>query len=350
MKEAGNEPDFYIIHSYYTAYQTNSSAAEILNSATSVTEAMKDHVTNSVSSAGLPSKPLALTEWNIFAEGSKQQVSFISGMHATIVIGELIRNQYALACRWDLANGWNNGDDHGMFSQGDQPGVAKWHPRPAYYYLFFFQKYLGDQLLRSTSSHGDVLAYASKYSSGEVALAIVNKGTVDQIIAIDVGNFGFGERFYFHSLTGGSDNGEFSLKVFVNGSGPNADSGGPPAPDAVKPHASDIGDGVRIHSPGRSVQYLLIEGGENIITGAQKSTEAALHVYPNPGKGIINVRLPSGGFSAWEIRSLQGAKLCNDELGPSENSVEVRTDLPPGLYYLILFKDGVRYQKKIIIY
>ena len=350
LGEAGSDPDFYVIHSYYTPYQTNSSALDILNSAASVTEDMKEYVTSAVSSAGLPAKPLAMTEWNIFAEGSKQQVSFISGMHAAIVIGELMRNQYAIACRWDLANGWNNGNDHGLFSQGDQPGVAKWHPRPAYYYLLFSQKYMGDQVLHSSSDHGDVLAYASKYSSGEVGLTIVNKSKADHIVGINLDNFGFGERFYFHSLTGGSDNGEFSLKVFVNGSGPTADSGGPPAPEAVKPRASSISGGVKVHSPGRSVQFLLIEDGDNIITGARKDTDTDLHVYPNPGREVINLKLPSPGFSSWEIRNFQGVRLFRGDIGSAAHSVEVRNDLAPGLYYLILLKDGVTYQKRIIIY
>ncbi len=67
-----NSPDYYIIHSYYTPYATNSTAAEILTTATTVTTDMMQYVTNSMSTAGVTVKPVALTEWNIFAEGSKQ--------------------------------------------------------------------------------------------------------------------------------------------------------------------------------------------------------------------------------------------------------------------------------------
>lgn len=76
FQQAQNVPDYYIIHSYYTPYQTNSNANDILNSASTVTKNMMDYVTSSIAGAGVSPKPLALTEWNIFAEGSKQQVSY----------------------------------------------------------------------------------------------------------------------------------------------------------------------------------------------------------------------------------------------------------------------------------
>jgi len=54
--------------------------------------------------------------------------SYIAGMHATMVLGELLKNQFGMASRWDLANGWNSGDDMGMFNAGDEPdGVSKWN-------------------------------------------------------------------------------------------------------------------------------------------------------------------------------------------------------------------------------
>ena len=134
-------------------------------------------------------------------------------MHAAIVLGELMKNKYGLACRWDLANGWGGGNDHGMFSQGDEPDVPKWHPRAAYYYMYYFQKYFGDHMLNSAvSGNSNVLAYASKFSSGQVALVVINKSTSEQTVGVNLQNFGYGERFYLHSLTGGTDNGEFSLK------------------------------------------------------------------------------------------------------------------------------------------
>src|SRR5437763_8340991 len=94
LSEVNSSADFYIIHSYYTPYQENSTADVILNSATDNTFAMMNHVKSSVTNAGGSVKPVALTEWNINAEGSMQKVSFISGMYTAIVFGEALKNNY----------------------------------------------------------------------------------------------------------------------------------------------------------------------------------------------------------------------------------------------------------------
>ncbi|MGN6533222.1 MAG: alpha-L-arabinofuranosidase, partial [Ginsengibacter sp.] len=135
--------DYYIIHSYFTNYQTNASATEILNTAQNNPSAMTAYLTSSLASAGAGMKPIALTEWNITSQGSMQQVSFINGLHAAILLGEALQNKSGMTARWDLANGWDSGNDMGLFNNGDEPGVVKWNARPAYYYMYYFQKMLG---------------------------------------------------------------------------------------------------------------------------------------------------------------------------------------------------------------
>ncbi len=350
FSKAATSPDFYIIHSYYTPYQANSSPDEILGTATTVTRAMKDYVTTSVSAAGLPPRPLALTEWNIFAEGSKQQASYINGMHAAIVVGELIGNQYALACRWDLANGWSDGNDHGIFSQGDQPGVPKWYPRPAYYYLYYFQKYFGDTMVKATASQGtDVLAYASKFSSGEIGLVVVNKSATSKVVSINVDHFGYGERFYFHSLTGGTDNGLFSLNVLVNGEQSPFTAGGPTDPAAVKARASKIAGGVKLNCPGRSVQYILIEKGDNIITHLE-GKEQGIEVYPNPSGNNLRVKIPGGGCHRIEIVNARGAVIYDAVADPNESLIQMNYALSSGLYTLLIHRGRDVFRRKIFVY
>src|SRR6185436_12614216 len=103
-----NKADYYVIHSYYTPYQQNSNADVILSTASDVTTSMMSYVKQSITNVGGTVKPVALDEWNITSEGSMQQVSFINGIHATILLGEAIKNKYGQTSRWDLANGWSN--------------------------------------------------------------------------------------------------------------------------------------------------------------------------------------------------------------------------------------------------
>lgn len=259
LGQVNGSADFYIVHSYFTPYQTNATADVILNTAVDNTNQMMTYLNSVFSQTGAAIKPIALTEWNITSQGSMQQVSFINGMHAAILLGQALQNKYGETSRWDLANGWNNGNDMGLFNIGDEPAATTWNPRPAYFYLYFFKKMIGDRMLKSTvSGSSQVLSYASSFSSGQKGVILVNKGTSAQNVNI-TSNGSFGNRFYFYTLTGGSDNGEFSRKVFVNGQGPSGISGGPYNYASIKAYSAENKNGIRVALPPRSVMYLVID-------------------------------------------------------------------------------------------
>lgn len=261
FREAANTPDYYIVHSYYTPYNTNSTAAAVLASAGTVTKSIMDYVTQTTRAAGVTVKPLAMTEWNIFATGSMQMVSHVNGMHAVLVLSEMLRNQYGMASRWDLANGWDNGNDHGTFNIGDEPGgVAKWSPRPVFYYLYYFQKFLGDRVVQATViNNTNVEALASSFSSGHLGITLVNKSTAVQAVQLELQNFRLGTRYYWYTLTGGTDNGEFSRKVYINGQGPAGVTGGPANYASIRAASATTTSGVGINIPARGVVFMVID-------------------------------------------------------------------------------------------
>ncbi|MES2851191.1 MAG: alpha-L-arabinofuranosidase [Bacteroidota bacterium] len=260
MNGAGSYPDFYIVHNYYTPYQTNANAATILATPQSVTQTMMDYVKQQITAGGAAQKPFILGEWNITSQGSKQQVSHINGLHATMILGEAIKNKYGMTARWDLANGWSDGNDHGLFNIGDEPGgIPKWNPRPAFYHMYFFQKYCGDRLVSSTSSDANVVSYATSFSSGETGVILVNKSSDAKATEVKVANFKKGTNYYWYTLTGGNDNGEFSAKTFVNSYGPSIASGGPSDYDTINPFAASTTNGIKISIPARAAVFLVIQ-------------------------------------------------------------------------------------------
>jgi hypothetical protein len=181
-------------------------------------------------------------------------------MHAAILLGEALKNQYGETSRWDLANGWNNGNDMGLFNIGDEPGVSRWNPRPSFFYMYYLRKTMGDRLLDTKVTAGaDVLAYGSSFTSGEKALMLVNKGTYAQTVHVTLQNAKPGNRFYWYTLTGGTDNGEFSGSVFVNGHGPSQPTGGPADYATLKAYSASTQNGINISMAARSVIYLVIE-------------------------------------------------------------------------------------------
>jgi Secretion system C-terminal sorting domain len=346
--------DFYIVHSYYTPYNTNSNATDILNSGTSNTQNIMNYVTTNIPANGGLLKPIALTEWNIFATGSMQMVSHVAGLHADIVLGELIKNKYGQASRWDLANGWDNGNDMGMFNEGDEPGgVPKWNPRPAFYHMYYFQKYCGDQMVNSTTNNPSVLSYATTFSSGQVGITIINKTTSVQTVKIDFQNFNPGGRYYWYTLSGSNDNGEFSRKVIVNGNVPTYASGGPLNYSTIKPNSAVSNNDVRVTLPDRSAIFVLIEKS-SATTGITDIDPAnkLVQLINNPSLGG-NFTLKFKGFTPAdnfniEISDVIG-RIVNTIAVGNTLSLDVNKQLSPGVYFIkVQTKKGTTVKKLVV--
>ncbi|HLK27106.1 MAG TPA: hypothetical protein VKT28_00890 [Puia sp.] len=261
LSQAGNAADYFIVHDYFTAYNTNSSVSDILSTGSTIPNQVMTYVQQQLSSAGVGNKPIAFTEWNIQATGSKQNVSFVAGMHAAKTIGAIIKNKFGEASRWDLSNGWSNGDDQGLFNIGDEPNATKWNPRPAFYYLYYFQKFFGDRMVADTLKgiNKDLSTYSSTFSSGESGTVIVNSGLYNHIVSIDFQHFPAGSKYYWYVLTGGTDNGSFSGQVYVNGTGPTSPTGGPLGYSTLNAYSAPLSGTIKVSVPAMSVVYLVAE-------------------------------------------------------------------------------------------
>lgn len=261
----GDYADFFIVHNYYAPWHQNSAASVILNSALTETKAIASYLNSNTASNGVQMKPIAMTEWNIESEGSKQKVSAVAGIHAVLCLGEMLSNGFGQAARWDLANAWDNGNDHGLFnnSAGDAgPGESTWNPRPAFYYLYFMQKYLGDRLTTTkvSPSNSDLTAYSSSFTSGEASVVIINRGTSLKVVQINIDHFNAGKKIYLHKLVPGTDNGEFSSTVSVNNVYPAASIGGPLSYYAIKAFSAPVSSqSFKISVPARGVIFLAVE-------------------------------------------------------------------------------------------
>jgi len=260
MSGINNGADFYVAHNYFTPYNENSNASVIFSSALSVPQTMMSYLTQTLQANGATIKPIVMDEWNMWAKDSKQQVSNSRGVFAVLVLGETIKSKYGMAARWDLLNGWDNGNDHGLFSAGDEPGIGKWTARPTFYYMYFFQKMLGDRLVNSTvTGNSSIKAYASTYTSGQVSVTVVNTSAASENVEIKMKNFYSGNRFYWYSLEGSNDNGEFSRKVLVNGSGPVQEAGGPADYATLKARSALTVNGLKVTVPPRGMVVLAVD-------------------------------------------------------------------------------------------
>ena len=352
MPEIADVADFLIIHSYYTPYNQNSDVATILNSAAH-TKDIRNYALNDLKTyGGKDNLPVALTEWNIFAQGSMQSVSYINGMHATLVLGELIKNKYGEATRWDLMNGWGNGDDHGIFASTNEPGMNYGEPHAPFYYMYYFQKYFGDHFIKSTvSGSKNIISYASSFSSGQSGVVLVNKGTSTQIVNLKMENLPDVKSYYRFVLTGGTDNGDFSRKVYVNGNGPSGVAGGPNNYNTLEAYGKSIYGDIKIETPPLSVTYVLLTSDYiPPATGVKTIKSSSFNVYPNPSTGNITINSPGFEFNKIEVLNLNGQKVIEKTFEtPIFRLSQLNLNLNNGVYILNLKDENRKISKKLII-
>lgn len=279
ISQVGELADFSSVHNYFGPYGQNSSADVILNTHEQVGE-IKNSVVQSYINAGIEPLPTALTEHNIWAVGSSQMVSNVNGIHSTLLLGEIASNDYYLATRWNLNNGYSDGNDHGMFAQSD-PDINEDAPYSDFFHMYYFQRYFGDKVVASQVLNApDVVAFSSAFSSGEAGVVLVNKGDADQLIELDVQNFGAGERYYWHLLEP-DGNAEFTKRVLVNGKSAEQGWTGPRNYREVKARSHVQADGkLRIDLPAKAVAYILAEdqGGPRLIDATTGEQAGKLHL------------------------------------------------------------------------
>jgi hypothetical protein len=117
----------------------------------------------------------------------------------------------------------------------------------------------GDRLVGATSGDTSIIAYGSTWSSGEVNVTLVNVTSQARKVMVNGKGYAPGRRYYWYSLDGGNDNGEFSRRVLVNGSGPAGVAGGPDNYATIPAWSAPAAGGIAVTVPAHGAVFLTIE-------------------------------------------------------------------------------------------
>jgi hypothetical protein len=353
--EVGNSADFYVIHNYFgSTYNVNS----LLNVAVSEPKRNLDYLNQDFIDKNAYPKPIALTEYNIGLGATvTQQTSYINGMQAVILVSEMIKNNFGMAARWLLISGEST-----MFYGGNDANYLN-HPHADFYYLTYLQKFYGDHIISTASPNTDILCYASKYSSGETAMVVVNKGTVQQVVSFNTDSIGVGNKYYIYSFTGETDNGDFSPNVYINGAGPSSAYHWGPYDQLfnIPAEAYPIENEIKFESPARSVQMIMIEAGNNYLSVNDEAKAEKPHSYnldqnyPNPFNPItqIGYQLPASSFVVLRVFDVLGREietLVDQHQNAGQHSVPFdASNLPSGVYFYRLQAGNYSAIKKLLL-
>jgi hypothetical protein len=354
FNEVGDSADFYVIHNYFGSTYTVKS---LLNVAVSEPKRDIDYLKQDFIDKNAYPKPIALTEYNIGLGSSViQSTSFINGMQAVILVSEMIKNNFGMAARWLLISG-----EATMFYGGSDANYLN-HPHAEFYYLTFLQKFYGDHAISTASSNADILCYASRYSSGETAMVVVNKGTTQHVISVNTDSIGVGTKYYIYSFTGGTDNGDFSPNVYINGEGPGTNQWGPyDQLFDIPANSYTIDNEIKFTSPARSIQMIMIEGGNNYVSVSNESNSEMTHSYslyqnyPNPfnPSTLISYQLPVKAFVVLKLFDVLGKQvetLVNEHQNAGNHFVQFNAaNLPSGVYFYRLDAGIYNDTKKLLL-
>lgn len=353
FKEIGDAVDFYVMHNYFG---NDATVDNLLSVAFTEPKKNISFIKQDIINKKAFSRPVALTEYNMNSNtlNATMGTSYINGMQATILFNELVKNNFGLGARWLLASGAD-----GMFYQGDNSSLL-WQPRPDFYYAYYQQKFTGDHLISATSSNSSLLAYASRYASGETGIVLVNRSKTAQVVKIDPKNIGVGNQYYNYSLTGGSDNGDFSLYVSVNGVRPTGTQWGPrESLESLPATAYSTDNSISVNSPGRSVQFIMVDSGTKKLfptsVPVELKNELGLSNYPNPFSNLTSIQfqIPSKMLVSLEVFDQTGRKVATliNEVMPSGKH-ELDFDgrrLPGGIYFYQLNAGNHSTTRKMMI-
>lgn len=362
FREVGDAVDFYVMHNYFG--NSTSSVKNQVNLARVEIQRNIDFIRQDISNKGAASRPIAITEYNIHVGGEsdyEKRTSIGNAMQGVVLICEMIKRNMGLAARWLVAN-W---ESDGMFYFGPSSSIPLWNPRPAFYFLYYLQKFVGDHAINTAAvgSSNDVLTYATLFSSGEIGVIIMNIGTADQVVQLNPGSYGVGDRFYVYSLQG-DDESVWPQGVFVNDEGPVSPAWGPlDYLEEIPARAYTIGSDIRLYCPERSVQYVMIEPGDNFIAVRDVSKPAVvekftLHQnYPNPfnARTIITYELPRSAEITLKIVDVTGREVATIlEKKRQEQGIHTiafdATNFPTGVYlYQLSGSDIIQTRKMLMI-
>jgi hypothetical protein len=353
FKEIGDAADFYVMHNYFG---TDANATNLLSVAATDPKKNISFIQQDIINKKAFSKPVAVTEYNMNSNSANATMgrSFINGMQATILFNELIKNNFGLGARWLLVTG-----EDGMFYDGSNKSL-QWQPRPDFYYAYYTQKFTGDHVIPATSNNSNILAYASRFASGETGVVLVNKGKTPQVVKIDPKNIGVGNQYYNYSLTGGSDNGDFSLFVTVNGVAPKGTQWGPRETlETIPANAYSIDNAITVNVPGRSVQFIMVDAGTNFLfptsVASEMNNQLELTNYPNPFTDLTTIQFQTSSRASvsLEIFDQTGKKvstLVNEVLPSGVHHVDFDGKiLPNGLYFYQLKAGNYSATQKMIL-
>jgi hypothetical protein len=262
LPEIQDHADYLIIHEYFTWAQdlNDVSIEQVLNGIHKIgnnVANMKTMVEKYTNKSG-DHFPIALTEYNMRA-GVKNS-AMISNLFVSMVLGEVIKHGYGLVNIWDIANGYNTtSGDHGILSRND-PYVPDFTPHPSFFAYYYYKRFMGDVMVSSTHTENNLYLYASRFSTGEAGIILINPTDTEKTITMNLIDFKPGQRAYWYSVAA-NDPEDRTIEI-NNNRGPE-NGFAPTNYWEIQPYSAPLGESFTFTAKPWSSNYIMLESDTN---------------------------------------------------------------------------------------
>ena len=336
--------DFWIMHEYFTNNPKNLNLIKVADILGSV-HLVKDDINNMQASvakySGKPADylPVAMTEFNL--RGGNKEVSQLSALFLSQIIGELIKNNYGMFMLWDMQNGTrSDGGDMGFVSWKDSI-LPNGTPRPSFFTYYYLNKISGDQMINAVSNDDSVSVYSTSFTDGHLGLWITNIAGNKKSVSIAPNGF-TGKNIFWYELTAPSDT---SKKVYINGYTNNQYSqGGPLGYDTIKPFSHPCGSTASIDIQPSSVNFIIMEKDLSTQVSNENST-GRCSIIPNPSSDIFYLKTNANGVLF--VFDITGKSMFSKTF---QNEISFGETLDKGIYLVKIITNESVQTYKIIKY
>lgn len=266
LPEVQDHADYLIIHDYFTwAHDMNTiTVRQVLDGITFMKSNMKSVESMVAEHTGKRGDhfPIALTEYNVCA--GRKNNAMVANLFVTMSLGEAIDAGYGLVNIWDIANGGPpDGGDHGLLSRGTA-NVEPWTAHPTFFAYYYFGRFFGDVMVRTTNSDADLYCYASRFSTEEAGIVIVNPTKTAKTVLLALENFGVGDRAYWYTIKA---DGPEEWTIEINGKRGPAKGFGPDNFWKIAPYSAKLTAPFKFTAPAWSSNYILLESRDRVRAG-----------------------------------------------------------------------------------
>ncbi len=337
VKEVQYVADFFIIHEYFTSSK-DATVENILGSVGKISENMALLRTTVADNTDytLDHFPVALTEFN---SRGNFTTTMVNGVFFSQLLGEIIKNGLGMSTMWNGEWKYNttNPDDQvkSLLAIGD-PDQDDYTPYANYMVYHFYGKTFGDHMLGVNYSSDDVGAYASRFSTGEIGVVLVNESSSNKAVKLNLNNladYKITDAFWYEIYA--SSFLYRDTKFYINGETGTTEGGGPDNFDEVLPYKKHFSNGDTIIILAYSMNYIVLSG-EEWASGINQNKNTTVQIYPNPAVDKIYIK-SAKNILGYSIYNLSGT--CVKRSANSTALIDIK-QLKEGYYLLQLITES----------